>query len=204
MILEDFYNRLVNSYRHKDDSVNETFRADLNDFCDRVGQSSDYQGVYDHVMLTHKYHSPPKMFLFYQYAKDNSMMKQTYEKFNGFWKCNTCNTKYSYHSGACPKCGSTNGGVIKWDSDEAFPADFDAVKENCFQCTKYKPDKRSAGFRVYGCTCADFGKHYLKTVDQQCSDCVCRPCCVMAAREKYDEKYLEDLKKGKIKMEWLI
>ena len=144
------------------------------------------------------------MNLFWEGAEQSGIIGTYQEKFRGWWECKDCNTKYSFKSTACPACGSTNGTVIKWDCIDSFPGDIKMVQKDCHRCSLYKPDKTGNGARVYGCTCNDFGKYYLKIVDNVCKDCVCRPCCVLAAREKYDERYENDLRNGNIKENWIL
>lgn len=204
MTLYDFFENMKNSYRNNNELINEAFRTDLNIFCDKIGDNADYQPVYDHVKQNHKsWDKPPMMSMFYDAAITNKMMHEYHEKFRGWRECQICKTKYSFNSKQCPSCDSVLSIVIKWDSIDSYPSDVKIVQANCCQCKLYKPDKTGNGLRVYGCECKDYGKYYLKTADKICMDCVCRPCCVLAAREKFDDRYEDDLRHGRIEEGWI-
>jgi hypothetical protein len=205
MTIDQFQEKILTSYRQKDLAANDVFRDDVSSFCNKLKHGADCQGIYDHIKKTHKsWDKPPMIHLFWEGAEKSGIIGTFQEKFRGFWHCKDCNTKYSFQSKLCPACGTTNSDLIKWDSDESYPSDVKMIQSNCGECSLYKPDKTGNGVRVYGCTCNDFGKYYLKTVDPICKDCACRPCCVLAAREKHDDKYEDDLRHGRIEEGWLL
>jgi len=205
MTIDQFQEKITVSYKQNNLAANDVFRDDVNSFCDKLKYNADCQGIYDHIKKTHKsWDKPPMMNLFWEGAEKSGLIRTHHEKFRGWWECRDCNTKYSFCSKACPACGSTSGTVINWDSPDSFPSDIKMVQEHCFECSLYKPDKRGDGVRVYGPSCGDYGKYYLKTVDNMCKDCVCRKCCVLSAREKHDENYEDDLRNGRIKEDWLL
>ena len=81
MTLYNFFENMTNSYRHKDDRINEAFRTDLNIFCDKIGDSADFQPIYDHVKNEHKsWNTPPMISLFNEAAREAGLFKQFREE----------------------------------------------------------------------------------------------------------------------------
>lgn len=118
----------------------------------------------------------------------------------------SCDTDYSSKSMACPNCGSTSSQIVLLNNNQAMSDKVKLVQSQCYICSKYKPDSKGDGFRVYGPCCGVHGNFNSPENDNQCKDCVCRSCCADSREYRHAQDnyfYKKDGERRDISQDWL-
>ncbi len=202
MTVEDFIFNITNKFVSKNDHENKIFYTDILNFVDSC-LSSSYQDIYNHITMTHKYQTIPRMAMLWKYAKDNDLLKQKEKDEIVNWcKCTNCGTEYSKEGKGCPnqKCKSPE---YTRCIGESAPNSMVLVHEDCYYCTIYPESiKKSNEKKCYGADCSKHGT--MRNPKLNCGKCECEECCKQVFMFNEDPKgTIEKYRTTELAQPWL-
>lgn len=196
---ETFITDMVSTYKSKDEEVNKAFYAQLSTFANKC-KENHLQDVYDHIVRKHKFNTPFKLYLAYDFAEKKGFMIEAEKKQKQrapIWlTCSHCKTNYSKSGRVCPKCGNPHPTI---STNEVLPEEHIDVKEDCSYCKIYPEIKKNKNWMT-SIRCNLYGKKQ----DPSCSRCQCRECCRQMMMYRADKAGTTMMyKTGELAQPWL-
>jgi len=199
MTKEIFISDMVSTYKSKDEDVNSAFYAQISTFAGKC-KEPNLSDVYDHIVRKHKFNTPFKLYLAYDFAEKNNFMieveKKNKKRAPVWLKCDKCGSCYSKLGRACPECGNLISSI---QTDEILPDNYIDVKEDCLYCTIYGDIKKNGDWMT-AINCEQYGKKQ----DQSCGFCQCKECCRQMMMYRADPQgTTQKYKSGELAQPWL-
>jgi hypothetical protein len=172
MTKEIFISDMVSTYKSKDEDVNKAFYAQICTFAGKC-KETHLEEVNDHIVKKHKFNTPFKLYLAYDFAEKSGYMievEKKGKKRNPIWlTCVKCGCNYSKSGRACPNCKNTASTL---STGEHLPDKYMDIKEDCSNCTIYPDIKENRTWET-AINCEQYGKRQ----DAGCNYCQCKECC---------------------------